>query len=140
MVVPVLLIILLSGLGIILAAQSFPGSPEIIKMRVYERKTMRCRNYIKKIANFYNRFSYKCFVFSADAWVGLTKPVPTWAREIQDCVIKCNNLKAECGLLQYNETNKDCSTAKVASPLLTTHVIHCQLSSSRLTVSGMCTG
>ena len=64
--------------------------------------------------------SHIYFELSADAWAGLTKPVPTFkAEEIKDCAIKCNILKADCGLIQYNEKTKDCSTAKVASPLVT---------------------
>ena len=84
-------------------------------------------------------FSPKCFVFSADAWAGLTKSVATFkAGDIKDCAIKCNILKAECGLIQYNDQTKDCSTAKVA---LGYYVMHCPCppSLSRSTVSGMCT-
>ena len=63
--------------------------------------------------------SPKCFVIRADAWAGLTKPVETFkAGDIKDCAIKCNILKTECGLIQYNDNTKDCSTAKVASPLV----------------------
>ena len=58
--------------------------------------------------------SPKCFVIRADAWAGLTKPIETFkAGDIKDCAIKCNILKTECGLIQYNDQTKDCSTAKV---------------------------
>ena len=60
-----------------------------------------------------------CFVFSAAAWAGLTKPVATFkAEDIKDCAMECNMMKTECGLIHYNDKTKDCSTAKVASPLL----------------------
>ena len=73
------------------------------------------------------RYSHKYFVLSADAWAGLTKPVPTFkAEDIKDCAIKCNILKAECGLIQYNDKTKDCSTAKVGY-----YVINCSHNNKR---------
>ena len=59
-------------------------------------------------------------MFRLDAWAGLTKPVANFsAATIQDCAIKCNILKAECGLIRYDDNTKDCSTAKVASYMVT---------------------
>ena len=55
---------------------------------------------------------------------------------MKDCAIKCNILKAECGLIQYNDKTKDCSTAKVASAFLGYKKY--STANSRLTVSGMC--
>ena len=64
-------------------------------------------------------FPHSCFVFSAAAWAGLTKPVATFkAGDIKDCAVECNMMKTECGLIQYNDKTKDCSTAKVAPPLV----------------------
>ena len=59
-------------------------------------------------------------IIRTDAWTGLTKPMATFkAGDIQDCAIKCNIMKAECNLIQYNDVTKDCSPAKVASALVT---------------------
>ena len=88
----------------------------------------------------YSLTCYSYVAYRADAWAGLTKPVATFAvGDIRDCAFKCNMMRSECGLIQYNEATKACSPAKVASHL--TNKIHCRLPtrSSRLTAYGMCT-